>query len=102
MIGPFILQRYLRNSFLDERIISCQIKIIGLISCKKYIGKFLIVENLIVEIRVVWWEGSRWWSGRRKGEGIYGGGLGAKGAAYTGDGWVVLPQRVVVRSVWPF
>ena len=49
MIGPLILQIYLKNSFLDERIISCQIKIIGLISCKRYIGKFLIVENLIVQ-----------------------------------------------------
>ena len=40
---------------LDERIISCQIKIIGLISCKKYIGKFLIVENLknVIMVRLV-------------------------------------------------
>ena len=54
MIGPLILQRYLKNSFLDERIISCHFKIIGLFSCKRYIGKFLIVENLIVcKIKVI-------------------------------------------------
>ena len=52
MIGPFILQRHLRNSFLDERIISCHFKIIGLFSCKRYIGKFLIVENLIYELYI--------------------------------------------------
>ena len=42
----FDIAEIFKNSFLDERIISCQIKIIKLISCVGSISKFLIVENL--------------------------------------------------------